>query len=768
MATPLHRSELLDDRSLTGRAFCDAYGRVVDGWLRSLWDAAVAASPAGGAGMALVAVGGQGRGELCPQSDLDLLLLTAKGVDASKVADGLWYPIWDEGLKLGHAVRSLRDTLALAAEDLETATALLSARHLAGDEDLTAELAEKARLNWQRKGRKWLDVLSTAVEERHLAHGEVAFDLEPDLKEGRGGLRDVHALGWARAAGADVDERVIAELRGHHDQLLAIRVELHRASGRPSDVLTLADQDAIAPRLGDVDSDALMTRVAVAGRAIAWSSDESWHEIRTTLEASRFGRLKRERPIDDGLVLHKGRVALVDETRPVTDPVAVLRVAVAAARVPTRISLRTLEALQAAPALEDPWPDEARDLFVELTESGSAAIPVVEALDQWGLWVRLIPEWEPTRSKIQRNVLHRFTVDRHLLEAASEASRLGARTRRDLLQMAALLHDIGKGYSGDHSVVGEQLAASICTRMGFDSGDVAMIAHAVRHHLLLPDVATRRDLDDPATIEFVARTVQTPERLALLRAVSEADGLATGPLAWNRWKSQLVDQLASRTSQLLTGDPVDDVVDEQFPTEAQRELLLKGGVQIQTDEDSITVVCPDRPGVFHRVAGVLALHGLDVISAAIYSEDGMALDEFRVDAGPSGIIPWDRVGEDVVKVLEGRLAIQARLDERIRTHRARRRPGIHQLGHAVRFDNEATADATVLEVVGADSMGLLYRLTRALTDLNVDVRTAKIHTMGADVVDAFYVVSSGGRKIEDPDHQDEIRRALLHALEPVV
>ncbi|UDY34600.1 [protein-PII] uridylyltransferase [Dermatobacter hominis] len=767
MASPLHRSELLDDRSLTGKAFCDAYGRVVEAWLRALWDDAVASAPGGGAGMALVAIGGQGRDELCPQSDLDLLLLTARGVDASAVADGLWYPIWDEGLKLGHSVRSVRDTLALAADDLETATSLLSARHLAGDADLTGELAEKARLNWQRKGRRWLEVLSKAVEQRHLAHGEVAFDLEPDLKEGRGGLRDVHALGWARAAGADIDERVLAELRGHHDDLLAVRVELHRASGRPGDTLTLADQDEIAPRLGDVDADALMSRVAVDGGAIAWTSDESWHEIRTNLEASRFGRFRRDRPIEGDLVLRDGRIALPDETAPVYDASAVLRVAVAAARVPTRISIPTLQALQAAPDLGDPWPDEARELFVQLLESGSAAIPVVEALDRWGLWVRLVPEWEPTRSRIQRNVLHRFTVDRHLLEAASEASRLGARTRRDLLEMAALLHDIGKGYPGDHSEVGEELATTICSRMGFDPADVAMVAHAVRHHLLLPDVATRRDLDDPATIELVARTVQTPERLALLRAVSEADGLATGPLAWSEWKAQLVDQLANRTSKLLNGDRVDEVVSDPFPTEAQRELLGKGGVQIQAEDDAITVVCPDRPGVFHRVAGVLALHGLDVISAAIHSEDGMALDEFRVDAGPSGIIQWDRVGEDVVKVLEGRLAIQARLDERIRTHRGRRRPGIHQLGHAVRFDNDASADATVLEIVGADSIGLLYRLTRALTDLDVDVRTAKIHTMGADVVDAFYVVSSGGAKIVDEAHQDEIRRALLHALEPI-
>jgi len=766
MAIPLHRSSLLDDRSCGGRGFCDRYTQVVEDWLRSVWLDAVAAA-GGGDGMALVAVGGQGRGELCPRSDLDLLLLTDKGVDAARVADGLWYPIWDERLKLGHAVRSIRDTLALAVEDLETATALLSARHVAGDPALTAELAEKARLAWQRKGRRWLDVLSRAVQARHAAHGEVAFDLEPDLKEGRGGLRDVHALAWARAAGADVDERLLAELFDHHDALLAVRVELHRAGGRAGDVLTLDDQDDVAARLGDVDADALMTRVAVAGRAIAWSSDESWHEIGTRLATTRFGRASRDRPLDGDLVLRDGRVALADEGSPVADSVAVLRVAVAAARVPTRISPRTLELLSEAPELPDPWPEPARLLLVELLGSGAAAIPVIEVLDRWGLWVRLVPEWEPTRSRIQRNALHRFTVDRHLLETASEASRLGAHTRQDLLSMAALLHDLGKGYPGDHSESGETLATAITTRMGFAAGDVATVAHGVRHHLLLPDVATRRDLDDPATVAMVAEVVGTAERLALLRALSEADGRATGPSAWSDWKAQLVDQLTQRVSARLSGDPIDEVAADPFPSAEQRAMLDGGVLEVRADGDTITVACPDRPGTFHRVAGVLALHGLDVLSASIHSERGMALDEFRVTVGPSGTVPWDRVGADVARVLAGRLAIQARLDERVRSQLGRRRPGIHQLGHAVRFDDGASADATVVEVVGADSLGLLYRLTRALTDLDVDIRTARIHTLGADVVDTFYVTSADGGPITDQEHRHEIERALLHALEPV-
>ena len=680
----------------------------------------------------------------------------------------LWYPVWDAGLKLGHAVRSIRDTLSLASEDLETATALLSTRHVAGDEAMANELLEKAHVNWRKRGRRWLDELAKAVDVRHADSGEVAFELEPDLKEGRGGLRDVHALGWALAAGADVDERLLQDLQRDHDTLLEIRVEVHRATAKPGDRLMLQDQDTVASRLGDVDADALMARVAAAGRTIAWASDESWHEIKVALNGAFFGRFRRERRLDTDLVLRDARVCLVDEGQPVTDPTTVLRVALAAARQRTRISLVTLGLLEAAPRLPDPWPTAAREAFTDLLLCGSAAIGVVEALDQWGLWEPLIPEWAPNHSRPQRNAFHRFTVDRHLLEAASEAAELGQRTPRpDLLVMAALLHDIGKGYPGDHSVVGEGLARTISARMGFSSDDVDTIAEAVRHHLLLPDVATRRDLDDPATIEFVAGIVQTPERLALLRSLAEADGLATGPSAWGPWKAQLVEQLANRTAHLLGGGRVQEVVTDVFPNEAQRKLLELGGLQILAEDELITVACPDRPGVFYRVAGALALHGLDVVSAAIHSEDGMALDEFRVRAGASGLVPWDSVSDDVAKVLEGRLAIQARLDERVRSHRRRYRPGIHQLGQLVRFDNDATEDATVLEVAGPDSLGLLYRLTRALADLNVDVRTAKIHTMGNDVVDTFYVITSGGSKVTDPEHQDEIRRALLHALEPL-
>lgn len=762
MPPALQRSHLIDDRALTGRAFSEAYTALVDDWLREVYE--TAGGP--GSGVALVAVGGQGRRDMAPQSDLDLLLLVGADGTPDGLVDELWYPVWDAGLKLGHAVRTVRDTLGLAAGDLETATALLSARHLAGDANLTAELAEKARVNWRKRGRRWLEEMARSVEERHQKFGEVAFELEPDLKEGRGGLRDVHALEWARLAGADVDERLVDGLLPMHDELLAARIELHRATARPGDRLLLQEQDLVASRLGDGDADALMARLAEAARSVAWTSDETWHEIKLSLSGAFFDRFRRERRLPGGLVLRQARVCLAEETVPVADPVTVLRVGLAAARERTRISVPTLQVLTDAPPMPTPWPEEARRAFCELLLCGPAAIEVVETLDEWGLWEALLPEWGPNRSRPQRNAFHRWTVDRHLLECASEASALAQRVPRpDLLVMAALLHDLGKGYDGDHSEVGADLAASVARRMGFDLNDTATIVMAVRHHLLLPDVATRRDLDDPATIEAVAREVQTLDRLALLRALTEADALATGPAAWGQWRAHLVEQLCGRTAHLLGGGRVDDVVRTSFPTAAQRELVDAGVTRVIADGDTVTVVCPDRPGVFWRVAGSLALHGLDVAEASINSLDGMVVDEFRVRTSQTAVIPWNKVAADVERSIEGRLALHSRLDERTRSHRRRHRPGMNQLAPRVRFDNEATPDFTVLEVFGPDSVGLLYRITRAMAEFQLDISTAKISTLGADVIDAFYVTDRDGGKLSDPDLQEEIRRALLHAIE---
>ncbi|HEX8804738.1 MAG TPA: hypothetical protein VF743_11100, partial [Acidimicrobiales bacterium] len=264
------RGQLAADDSLVGRALCDAWAAEVDRWLAELLEAG--AEP-DGRGLALVAVGGYGRRELSLQSDVDIVLLHAGRTDIGAVADQVWYPVWDSGLKLGHAVRTVKEALALAADDLDTATALLDARHLGGDRALSDELAEKAALQWRKRSKRWLAVMGERIDERHRRSGEVAFLLEPDLKSGRGGLRDVHCLRWAQAARSILWETDQAGIDAAHDVLLAARVELHRRTGRPGDRLLLQEQDAVALALGYEQADDLMRAVSVAARTIAWTSD---------------------------------------------------------------------------------------------------------------------------------------------------------------------------------------------------------------------------------------------------------------------------------------------------------------------------------------------------------------------------------------------------------------------------------------------------------------------------------------------------------------
>ncbi len=762
----LERGPLLADSTLTGARWCARHSALIDEWLSSLLAAAVGSDRgADTIGASLVAVGGYGRSELCPQSDLDVMLLRSPRRDVTSISERVWYPIWDAGLKLGHSVCTQREALEIAEDDLDTATALLSARHIAGDASLTMDLRTAARTHWERRSKRWLEALDARVDARHAQAGEVAFMLEPDLKEGRGGLRDVHSLHWAQAARSILLEHDELSLACAYDTLLDARVELQRRTARPSNVLLLQEQDGVAEALGMVDSDALMAAVASAARAIAWTSDDAWRRVRSSLRGP-LGRIaKRDRVLDEGVVLRDGEIHLAADADPADDPVLALRAGRLAAENAIAIDRASLERLaERAPALPDPWPAGARDLLVGLLLSGANAIPVIEALDHRGVWARILPEWEPVRSLPQRNAYHRFTVDRHLLEATANAAAMADRVDRpDLLVMSALLHDLGKGTAGDHTTVGVELAHRLGTRLGYPEADVDVLAELVGNHLLLSEVAVRRDLDDPATIERVAERVSSVDALRLLAALTEADSRATGPAAWGTSKSQLVTLLVQRVEALMTGTPSDDAELPEFPTAAHKELLAVGGTQIVSAPQVLTVVTDDRPGIFCKVAGVLAFHGLDVVSATAYSADGRALSEFGVSDPFRAETPWPRVERDLALALSGRLAVNARVAERARTYNKQDQAWRAPIT-VVRFDNAASDTATVIDVHTVDGVGVLYHITRALTEFDVDIRSARVQTLGTQVVDAFYVVDSDGAKITDGATETEIERAIIQAL----
>jgi [protein-PII] uridylyltransferase len=763
MADALRRDELLADGSLRGAALAAALSEHMVDWLAHLFDRVVG-DAAGDA--ALVAAGGLARGELSPRADLDLVLLHAPSFDPGPLSERLWYPMWDEGLKLGHRVGSVDQVARLAAEDLETATSLLRLRHVAGEETLTSALAERGIAQWRAGSKRFLAELDTRVLSRHEHFGEIAFLLEPDLKDGRGGLRDVHALEWVEATEPVRLASEVEELGDAYRVLLDARVELHRAVGGLDNRLLLERQDEVASLLGYADADELMAAVAGGARSIAWTSDASWRRVRRSLRGRRF-RPSRPRQIAPG-VLMEDRVVRVDPaTAASEDPLVALRAAVVAANHHAWIDRGSLDLLaHNAPPLPVPWSEEARGVFTDLLLEGHAAIPVIEDLDQVGLLVHYLPEWAPCRSRPQRNAYHRFTVDRHLIEASAEAAKLVDRVERpDLLVLGALLHDIGKGYPGDHTEVGMELVRSIAgERMGYDPDEVEVLVGMVEHHLLLPDVATRRDLDDDGTIAHVADRVGSVEMLELLGALTEADSIATGPSAWGGWKANLVHELVARTAHVLRGGEVQDLVSDAFPSAAQRVLLDGDEVVINGEGETLTVVCDDRPGLFSRTAGVLALNGLDVLEAAAHSEPGRALQVFRVKPTFGDPPDWPRIADQVRDALDFRLALTARIADRARTYTRRRSGRARPATPTVTVDNDTSAQATVLEIAGPDRVGLLFRVTTALAELGLDIVSARIQTLGDDVVDAFYVRSGDGGKVTDQGYLDEIERAVLHAI----
>ncbi len=689
---------------------------------------------------ALIALGGYGRASLAPHSDIDVMLASRRPIEPDLVRP-LWYPLWDAGAKLGHSVRTIKEFGDIVGRDLATATAGLSARHIAGDPTITSDIRRQAELNWISDRHRWMDDLGESVADRHRSVPDVAWALEPDLKEGRGGLRDLHAIAWGldwfRLTGntpPTLDREALASME---DQLTSIRVALHRVRGR-SDLLVFQDQDAIAEELGEMSVDALLTKISRIGRAVGRASDDFWGDVSRTPPARR----------------------------PEPDAVSVLAAATSAARLGRRFDRDALAMMSTVAVPDAPWTTALRESFVDFLAVGPGLATMVDVLDGAGFWSMLIPEWVNVASRPQRNAYHRFTVDRHLIETVIHGAALaGATDRPDLLLLACLVHDLGKVGSGDHTAIGMDLAGTFGTRIGLNTTDIANLRLLVEHHLLLADVATRRDLDDPVIIITVAEKLTTESNVELLRCLTIADSAATGPAAWSAWKAWLVDTLVERTLDVIRGGTATRPDRGASPEllDLQSEVSVDGIARWIIEERSITIVAPDRPGLFARLAGTLSLSGAIVLEVAATTDQSLATDRFVLDwdvGGPQ----WDRLTANLELALTSRLALTARLAERARSYRATTmHPSLFPPD--VRIFNTDSDLHTVIEASGPDSIGLLSRLARALAELDLDIHQARVTTMGDDVVDSFYVQHRGGQVI-DSDLHEEIRRALLHALAP--
>jgi [protein-PII] uridylyltransferase len=756
------RGDILARADLAPAGLRDALVTAYDSWL------ATRLSP--GHGVALVASGSLGRREPAPWSDLDLVLLhTGRASGVAGLADDIWYPIWDSGVGLDHSVRTPDDALAAARDDLKALLGLLDVRHIAGDAELTERVRAAVLDLWRRTAPGRVHELRAMSDARARIAGDGAFLLEPNLKDSRGGLRDVVALvALARAQLVDLPSTV----RAANLELLDLRGELHRSVGRADDVLRQQEHEGVARALGlaaadgSPQRDEVLRRANHAARTVAHNLDLCFRRI--TAPARRPPRRRLfgapVTPARSGLardvVEHDGEVALARDAAPGHDPGIILRAARVAAEHQLPFSAYTLQRLAAEiGSVPSPWPGELRADFVALLGTGSSGVPVLEALDLAGLLRVLIPEWDEVRCRAQHNPVHRYTVDRHLLETAAAASTHSRTVERpDLLLVGALLHDIGKGFvrteTDDHSIVGAEHARRIAGRMGFSDADVDVIAALARHHLLLPDTALRRDLADPATIRIVSDAVSgSAQVLTLLHRLAIADAHATGPAAWSEWKDGLIADLVARVESALGGAPVPDVtgLDDE-----RRTLADRGELALIVRDRQIIVASPDRAGVLHQTAGVLALHMLDIRQASIRTHRGMAVNSFVVEPRFGRMPDPAIVRGDLVRAFAGGLPLAERLREKDRAYsfRPRQKPPT-----VMWFDGHAT-DASVLEIRTEDSIGLLTRITAALERCQLDVRSARVSSLGESVVDAFYLTDRSGQPVTDPVYRARIEAEL--------
>ena len=762
--------------------------------------------------VALAAVGGYGRGELSPFSDIDLLVLAANGSETTPATvRGLLYPLWDAGFEVGHAVRTPKETIERAGADLDTATSILSARWLAGDRDLFDELIDR-RTRWlARDARKIARRIVDSTRRRHDRVERAGWVLAPDLKEDIGGLRDVHRLRWLAALTGSED--LPEPLREAESVLLAAREALHAETGRRQDRIRIDLQAQVAHRLAFTDPDGasrLMHEIHSSARTIEHQGALHEQQLLAPLlggpKRSGFARvLSGSTRVDDG-VLGIARDA-AQSVAGATELIA------ERAHIDAAVGVDTVAWLTATFENNppEPWDDRTREAFFHLLR-GPHVVDALELLDHTGGWPVLVPEWSRVRALAQHDPYHRYTVDGHLFVATSEidrvldadpVARIAAQEAGDLddLRLAALLHDVGKGSGRDHSVEGEELARSICDRIGLPAERVQRVSALVRHHLTLVDTATRRNLDDGEVISSVAEAIGDPLRLRLLYILSIADGRATGPDGWSEWKGALLRELYKKTlaaletgtlpvrsdvkakaeeveayEPSLAGRALDvletlprsylssthlpDIVDDvrlllQAP--ARGELRYRVDEGTEPGETALTICVSDRPGALARTAGVLAMHRLSVLRAQAFSTSaGLALERFII--GRTGEERWEAVAADLEAVFSGRLALEARLDRKIRDYgeSPTTEPDVRVL-------QDASQHSTVIEVRAADAIGLLYGITAALGELDLDIHVAKIDTLGERVVDVFYVRTGWGTKL-NTEQTDEVERAIRHRL----
>ncbi|WP_370207557.1 [protein-PII] uridylyltransferase [Aeromicrobium sp.] len=725
---------------------------------RLVADAFTAAVGPAPTGLVAVAVGGYGRRELSPSSDLDVVLLHDPAVPEERVrevAEALWYPLWDARIPLDHSVRDAVQMRATAAEDHRAAMGMLDARAVAGDAGLVLALRSHVLADWRREARTRVEDLRAGRRQRLERSGWLAYAAVPDLKESGGGLRDgVDLRALVATWLVDVPHAEVEELRS---ALLDVRDALHSSTGRRTDRLAMEDVPAVAEAVG-MEPQALDLHVRHLGRRIAHVADVTWRRLDAVLAPRASPRprpgLRRTGPavvqVDAGVGWLGDEVVLTADADPRRDPAVALRAAAVAARAGLPLAAGTAQRLaRDLGRVEEPWPAPARRSLVDLLTAGRGLVEGWDELDIAGVVDHWLPEWADVRLRGSSSPVHRFTVDRHSVETCVVASTLRRDVARpDLLAVAALLHDIGKGRPGDHSEVGAPMAEAVALRWGFPPADAAVVGRLVRWHLLLGTVATRRDIEDPATAANVAEIVGDAAFLDLLSSLTQADARSTGPTAWTSWRRGLIEGLVAKTHQHLAGAAPATTSDayEGWPAElpfpSADALARARGGEVGLDVvdhhggSLVTVVTADRPGVMALIAGGLALQGLAVRSVRVVTQDDAAVSLWEV-ARPDLLA--SAVRERLLPVLAGDVPLERRMTL----------TPVEGLPARVRVLPGLSESATLLEVRAADRRGLVWTVCAAIAAVDCSIRSAHLSTYGDEARDVFYVVDADGEPLDE-------------------
>ncbi|MCU0826537.1 MAG: [protein-PII] uridylyltransferase [Tabrizicola sp.] len=812
------------------------------------------ANPTEAERIAVLGVGGYGRAEMAPQSDVDLLFLTPWKTTpwAESVIETMLYILWDLKLKVGHASRTVKDCIRLGREDVTIRTALLEHRFICGHEALAIELGDKL---WgelfKNSGPEFIEAKLAERAERHKRQGGQRYVLEPNVKEGKGGLRDLQTLYWIGkylhrvpsaeglvAAGLLSREEFDSFARAE-DFLWAARCHLHYITGRPTDTLTFDLQVEVADRMGYRDTAGRRavehfmqdyfrhaTRVGELTR-IFLTELEARHAKR---EASLFGIFKRTKRVKAGYKLVQGRIDVIDPKAFLADKLNLLRVFEEALRTGYLLHPNIMRLLAANldriddEMREDP---EARGLFLDLLLKHGNPERSLRRMNELGVLAAFIPEFEPIVAMMQFNVYHHYTVDEHIIQTISCLAQiergelveelpvasgiLKSGVNRRVLYVALLLHDIGKGRPEDHSILGAQIARRVAPRLGLDAEECETVEWLVRYHLLMSDMAQKRDIGDPRTVRDFAKAVKTRKRLDLLTVLTVCDIRGVGPGTWNNWKAMLLRQLYKLTAEALEGgleslnrenrkDEAKEALGKRLKdwpkpdldhelgrhyapywqglttdTQAVFAQLLRGigddeiriDLHPEPDRDA-TRACfalADHPGIFSRLAGALALVGANVVDARTYtSKDGYATAVFWVqdiEGKPYEVARLPRLRQMIDKTLKGEVLAREALKDR---DKLKKRDREFRFPTHITFDNDGSDIYTIIEVDTRDRPGLLYDLTRTLANNNIYIASAVIATYGAQVVDTFYVKDMFGLKLHQKHRQEALDRKLRAAI----